>query len=127
MKFNDFQTTITTRTIDIAKTVYSGNNRLDMGRLHRPLKRDNHGADMSECIHCDIHDLLEPSLQNPNANLAEIATKVTEVLADLILMATPEDRTTLMADVVATLGHFVLEKSGEEVSEKQPPTSRGRH
>jgi hypothetical protein len=82
---------------------------------------------MSDCIHCDIHDLLEPSLQNPDANLAEIAAKVTEVLADLILMVSPEDRTTLMADVVANLGQFILEKSGEELNPAQPIGSRGRH
>ena len=44
---------------------------------------------MSDCLHCDIHELLESQLQNREANLAEIAGKVTEVLADLILMAPP--------------------------------------
>jgi hypothetical protein len=40
---------------------------------------------MSDCLHCDIHELLESHLQNQEANLAtEIAAKVTEVLADLI-------------------------------------------
>jgi phenylpyruvate tautomerase PptA (4-oxalocrotonate tautomerase family) len=37
---------------------------------------------MSDCVHCDIHELLENRLQNQEANLAEIAAKVTEVLAD---------------------------------------------
>jgi phenylpyruvate tautomerase PptA (4-oxalocrotonate tautomerase family) len=44
---------------------------------------------MSDCLHCDIHELLESHLQNQEANLAEIAAKVTEVLADLILLAPP--------------------------------------
>jgi hypothetical protein len=35
------------------------------------------------------------------------------VLADLVLSATPEDRTALLADVIANLGHLVLEKSEE--------------
>ena len=47
---------------------------------------------MSDCIHCQIHDLLESHLQNPEANVADIAFKVTEVLADLILMASPENQ-----------------------------------
>jgi hypothetical protein len=34
---------------------------------------------MSDCIHCDIHELLEIRLQNQEVNLAEIAAKVTEV------------------------------------------------
>jgi hypothetical protein len=45
--------------------------------------------------------------------LAEIAARVTEVLADLILMAPPAERLSLMADVVANLGGMVLEKSQE--------------
>jgi hypothetical protein len=65
---------------------------------------------MSDCVHCDIHELLENRLQNQEANLAEIAAKVTEVLADLILMAPPDEQSTLMADMLATLGGFLLEK-----------------
>ena len=68
---------------------------------------------VSDCIHCDIHDLLEPELAREGADLAQIAAKVTEVLADLVLSATPEDRAALLADVIANLGHLVLEKSEE--------------
>lgn len=68
---------------------------------------------MSDCIHCDIHDLLEPELAREGADLAQISAKVTEVLADLVLSAAPEDRVALLADVIANLGHLVLEKSEE--------------
>jgi hypothetical protein len=68
---------------------------------------------MSECIHCEIHDLLDSRLQGEEANLAEIASKVTEVLADLILMAPPDERGMLIADVLANLGQFLLDKDGE--------------
>jgi hypothetical protein len=68
---------------------------------------------MSDCLHCEIHDMLENHLQSEQANLAEIAARVTEVLADLILMAPPTEQLTLMADVVANLGGMVLEKSQE--------------
>jgi hypothetical protein len=34
---------------------------------------------MSECLHCDIHELLDSQLEGKEANLAEIAAKVTEV------------------------------------------------
>ena len=61
---------------------------------------------MSDCVHCDIHELLENRLQNQEANLAEIAAKVTEVLADLILIAPPDEQSTLMADMLANLGGF---------------------
>lgn len=66
---------------------------------------------MSDCIHCDIHDLLEPELAREGADLGQIAAKVTEVLADLVLLAGPEDRAALLADIIANLGHLVLEKS----------------
>ena len=65
---------------------------------------------MSNCLHCDIHELLESQLQSREVNLAEIAAKVTEVLADLILMAPPDDQSNLMADILANLGSFILEK-----------------
>ena len=65
---------------------------------------------MSDSVHCDIHELLENRLQNQEANLAEIAAKVTEVLADLILIAPPDEQSTLMADMLANLGGFLLEK-----------------
>ena len=75
---------------------------------------------MSDCIHCDIHDLLESHLQGNEVNLAEVAAKVAEVLADLILLAPPDQRATLMADVLANLGQFVLEK-GEGATPQSDP------
>lgn len=80
---------------------------------------------MSECIHCDIHDLLESHLDGEDANIAEVASKVTEVLADLILMVPPADRSMLMADIIANLGQFVLEKNEEAVEHAQTPRRLG--
>jgi hypothetical protein len=68
---------------------------------------------MSDCLHCDIHEMLESHLQNEQADIGEIAAKVTEVLADLILMVPPDEQCMMMADVVANLGGMVLEKSQE--------------
>jgi hypothetical protein len=78
---------------------------------------------MSDCLHCDIHDLLEPHLQSADANLVEIAAKVTEVLADLILSAPPDDRSTVMADILANLGEFLLQKA-EDAAAGQPGPRR---
>jgi hypothetical protein len=82
---------------------------------------------MSECIHCDIHDLLESHLEADDANLAEIAAKVTEVLADLVLMVPPADRGMLMADIMANLGQFVLEKNEESAEQAQSGPRRLGH
>jgi len=68
---------------------------------------------MSDCLHCDIHEILESRLQDNEVNLAEIAAKVTEVLADLILMAPPDQQSMLMADILVNLGNFLVEKKEE--------------
>jgi hypothetical protein len=65
---------------------------------------------MSDCLHCDIHEILESQLQSQEVNLAEIAAKVTEVLADLILMAPPDEQSMLMADILGNLSSFLVEK-----------------
>ena len=39
---------------------------------------------MSDCLHCDIHEMLESYLQGEQADLAEIAARVTEMIADQI-------------------------------------------
>ena len=57
--------------------------------------------------------------------LREIAGKVTEVLADLILMAPPDEQSTLMADMLANLGGLLLEK--KEFAEKPTNPRRSRH
>ena len=78
---------------------------------------------MSDCLHCDIHELLDAKLEGKEANLAEIAAKVTEVLADIILTAPPEEQSTLMADILANLGSIFLEKK-EEANPTNPRRSR---
>ncbi len=82
---------------------------------------------MSDCIHCEIHDLLESHLEAEDANLAEIASKVTEVLADLILMVPPSERSMLIADILANLGQFVIEKNEEVIDTSQSGPRRLGH
>jgi len=77
---------------------------------------------MSNCLHCDIHELLDNQLQGQETNPAEIAAKVTEVLADIILMIPPDEQSTLMADILANLGSFLLEKK-EEADPTKPRRS----
>ena len=80
---------------------------------------------MSDCLHCDIHELLESRLQDKETNLEEIAAKVTEVLADLILMVPPDQQSMLMADILANLGSFVVEK--KEEADPTNPRRSSRH
>ncbi len=80
---------------------------------------------MSECIHCDIHDLLETHPEAEDAPINEIACKVAEVLADLILMAPQTDRGALLAEIIASLGQFVLEKNDDATENAQAPRRLG--
>jgi hypothetical protein len=79
---------------------------------------------VSDCLHCDIHEFIESRPQSETTTLPEIAAKVTEVLADLILTAPPADQTMLLAEIIGNLGGFLLEKSGAEVDEPGPRRSR---
>jgi hypothetical protein len=79
---------------------------------------------MSDCLHCDILEMLQKHPQGKEADLGEVLTNVTQVLADLILMAPPEEQTMLLADVLANLGGMVLQKNEEDAD---PSSPRRRH
>jgi hypothetical protein len=79
---------------------------------------------MSGCLHCDIHEMLESHPQGKEVDLAEVAANVTQVLADLILMAPPDEQAMLMADVLANLGGMLLQKSQEDADPANPGRSR---
>ena len=79
---------------------------------------------MSDCLHCDILEMLQSHPQGKDADLADVAANVTQVLADLILMAPQEERTMLLADVLANLGGMLLQKSQEDAD---PTNPRRRH
>ena len=66
---------------------------------------------MSDCLHCDINELVEKRLELEGADIAELAARVAESLADLILLAPASDQSKLMADVLANFGQVFLEKS----------------
>jgi hypothetical protein len=74
---------------------------------------------MSDCLHCDIHDLLDENAKREEADLSEVAAKVTEVLADLILTASSEEQLLLMSRVVSNLGEMVFQKS-QQTDENGP-------
>ena len=67
---------------------------------------------MSECLHCDVNDLVEKELEREDADIAELAARLAESLADLIILAPPGDQAKLMADVISNLGQAYLEKTG---------------
>ena len=67
---------------------------------------------MSDCLHCDINDLVQQRLEGGDADMAELVTMIVQSLVELILLAPESDQAKLMADVLASLGQMYLEKSG---------------
>ena len=67
---------------------------------------------MSECLHCDINQIVQEHLERGNADMGELASKMVESLADLVLLAPEEDRANLIAHSLSAFGQMVLEKSG---------------
>ena len=67
---------------------------------------------MSDCLHCDINDLIRKYVENnETADVAKIAAMVVESLAELILSVEPEaEQAKVMADALAHFGHVFLEK-----------------
>jgi len=67
---------------------------------------------MSDCLHCDINDLIQKHVEGGTDDLVEIASMMAESMADLVLLTPEEDRANLLAHVVSAVGQMVLEKSG---------------
>jgi len=67
---------------------------------------------MSDCLHCDINELVQKHLDSPDADVAGLAGRIAESLVDLILSTEPADQAALMADVIGRFGDLYLEKSG---------------
>ena len=79
---------------------------------------------MSDCLHCDILEMLQSHPKGKEADLAEVVANVTQVIADLILMAPPDEQLRLLADVLTNLGGMVLQKNEEDVDPINPRRSR---
>jgi hypothetical protein len=80
------------------------------------------GGVMSDCMHCEINELVQRRIEGGGADIAELASMIVESLADLILLAPASDQSKLMADALAQFGHTFLEKSG--AVEPDPSTAR---
>ena len=51
---------------------------------------------MSDCLHCDINELVTKYAERPDSDASELAARMAESLVDLILMAPETDRATLL-------------------------------
>jgi hypothetical protein len=67
---------------------------------------------MSDCLHCDIIQLVQERIDRGEGDLSDLAAMIVEALAELILLAPEQDQPKVMADVLAHFGQMFLEKSG---------------
>jgi hypothetical protein len=68
---------------------------------------------MSDCLHCQINELVRSHIdENEMVDLGEVAARLAESLADLVLLAPAEEQTSLMAHTIAHFGDMILQKSG---------------
>jgi hypothetical protein len=81
------------------------------------------GHAMSDCLHCDINELVAKHAEQPDADASELVARMAESLVDLILMAPETDRSVLLAEAITMLGQMYLEKSGAI----EPGESTARH
>ena len=70
---------------------------------------------MSECLHCDINELVRKHLENSeNADVTKIAAMIVESLADFILSVEPEaEQARVMADALAHFGNAFLDRGDD--------------
>ena len=66
----------------------------------------------SDCLHCEINELVQQRIEGGATNLADLAAMVVESLVELMLLAPEGEQSKLMADALAHFGHTYLEKSG---------------
>jgi hypothetical protein len=67
---------------------------------------------MSECLHCDINQLVQERVEGGEVELADLTAMIAEALVDWILTAPEADQAKLLADAIAQVGQMYLEKSG---------------
>ena len=67
---------------------------------------------MSDCLHCNINQLVQQRLERGDTDVGEIASMIVDSLADLILLAPEDEQPNLMAYALSGFGQMFLEKSG---------------
>jgi len=69
---------------------------------------------MSDCLHCDINEIVQKYIEKTEAaDAADVAARIAESLADMILTFVPEeDQANVLAHTIAHLGEMFLQKGG---------------
>lgn len=66
---------------------------------------------MSDCLHCDINELVRERIEGTESiDLGDMVARVSESLAELIMLAPKEQWAVLMAEAMRQLGQVVIEE-----------------
>ena len=66
---------------------------------------------MSECLHCDINDLVRERIEGQESvDLADLVARIAESLAETIMLAPKDQWGALMAEAIRHLGQVVIEE-----------------
>jgi hypothetical protein len=76
---------------------------------------------MSDCLHCEINQLVQERFERGDTDLVEMASMMVESLADLILLAPESDRSNLMAHALSAFGQIVWKRVGRSMAVPTPP------
>jgi hypothetical protein len=76
--------------------------------------RPKASGQMSDCLHCDINEIVQKYIDKADtADAADIAARMAESIADMILTFVPEeDQANVLAHTMAHLGEMFLQKGG---------------
>jgi hypothetical protein len=65
---------------------------------------------MSDCLHCDINELVRERIEGQdNVDLADMVARMSESLAETIMLAPKEQWAVLMAEAIRHLGQTFIE------------------
>ena len=65
---------------------------------------------MSECLHCEVNELVQQGFEQGQTDLPEIVSMIAESLVDGILLAPEADQANLMAHATSAVGQILLRK-----------------
>jgi hypothetical protein len=78
-------------------------------RAVQRLRGNRWSGAMSDCLHCDINELVRERIEGTNeVDLVDMIAKVSQSLADLIMLAPKEEWAGLLAEAIRHLGDTFL-------------------
>jgi len=65
---------------------------------------------MSDCLHCDINELVRERIEGQdNVDLADLVARMSESLAETIMLGPKEQWAALVAEAIRHLGNTMIE------------------